>query len=80
MGLTLVAIEGPLKGTLLPLNGTEVSIGREESNTLSIDDLSASRHHCKISRDGDSFKLTDLSSRNGTLVNGKAVREHLLKH
>ncbi|PYT19324.1 MAG: hypothetical protein DMG59_00710 [Acidobacteria bacterium] len=79
MSFTLVAIEGPLKGTLLPLNGTEVSIGREESNTLSIDDLSASRHHCKISRDGDSFKLTDLSSRNGTLVNGKAVREHLLK-
>src|SRR5437870_4860236 len=66
MHSTLIVIEGPLKGTLLPLHEGEVSIGRDDSNTLAIDDLAASRCHCKIRRDRDRFRLTDAGSRNGT--------------
>src|SRR5438105_8896767 len=80
MHSTLIVIEGPLKGTLLPLHEGEVSIGRDDSNTLAIDDLAASRCHCKIRRERDRFRLADAGSRNGTFVNGKVVREHVLAH
>jgi adenylate cyclase len=37
--------------------------------------MHASREHAKITMDGDSFILTDLKSRNGTLVNNSPVRK-----
>src|SRR5262252_6143652 len=78
MNSTLIAVEGPLKGTLLVLDRPEVFVGRERSNTLSIDDASVSRRHFSIVRQGEKFTLRDLSSHNGTYLNGKAVREAVL--
>ena len=47
---------------------------------LSISDPSLSRRHCALSRDEDGYKIRDLDSRNGTSVNGAAVREARLRH
>ena len=46
----LIAISGSLKGTTFGLTGEEVSIGREASNSIRLNDASVSRRHCVITR------------------------------
>ena len=76
----LLVVSGPLKHSIFPLSGNEIAVGRESSNVLAISDPSLSRRHCLISREGDEYKIRDLESRNGTFVNGAAVRESRLQH
>jgi len=73
-------IAGPLKDSVLVLSETDLSIGRDPSNLLSITDLSLSRRHCMLARTENGFKISDLDSRNGTFVNGIAVKERALLH
>lgn len=54
-------------------DGVDVVVGRDPSCDLPIDDLSASRRHCRIKRDGPVVHVIDLGSRNGVQVNGNAV-------
>jgi Nif-specific regulatory protein len=76
----LIAISGPAEGTTFALAEEEISIGREASNSISINDHSVSRQHCVIRRENGSFKLTDLDSYNGTFVNSSPVGEQYLSH
>ena len=46
----LVGISGPVEGGIFALADDEVSIGRDRSNLLPIEDSSASRRHCSIRR------------------------------
>jgi hypothetical protein len=55
------------------------TIGRLDSNEISVPDPSLSRHHAEINVTKDRFVLTDLGSTNGTFVNGKRVAETELK-
>src|SRR3954464_1223225 len=80
MGAVLVGKEGPCKGKLVPLGDSEVFLGRDETNSVPLDDLAASRRHCVIRPAAGEFRLSDLESRNGTFVNGVQVREHQLAH
>lgn len=80
MNPRLVALSGPLKDSIFALPADELSLGRDASNGLPIGDPSVSRRHCLIRSDGSGFKVRDLESRNGTLVNGEAVRERWLHH
>ncbi len=58
-----------------------LTIGRGLENDIVVDDLLASRHHARITRQGDGFEVVDLASRNGTYVNGVAIdRAHLGVH
>ena len=75
----LVAVSGPLRDSTFVISKADVSIGRDPANMLSINDPSLSRRHCLIVRDGNSFKIRDLQSRNGTYVNGSAVQETELR-
>jgi Nif-specific regulatory protein len=76
----LLAIAGPLKDSTFALPNGEIHIGRDPSNLLSISDPSLSRRHCALSRDGEGYKIRDLDSRNGTSVNGVAVKKAQLRH
>jgi transcriptional regulator with GAF, ATPase, and Fis domain len=77
----LAVVAGPLKDSAVALSSNEFPIGRDPSNLLSISDPSMSRRHCVIKRDGERFKIRDLDSRNGTFVNGSAVKnESWLEH
>jgi pSer/pThr/pTyr-binding forkhead associated (FHA) protein len=78
--LQLVHIEGPLKGEIQEFFESEISIGRHPSCQIRFPkDLTViSRKHANIVRDGNRFKLTDLST-NGTFVNGTRVNEAYLK-
>src|SRR5688572_10743570 len=76
----LIAIAGPSKGTIIELDESPLSLGRDASNRVALADLSVSRRHCEIAREGQGFKLTDLDSHNGTFVNDVPTKEHLLAH
>jgi len=80
MNPKLVFISGPSKGTVVPLTEQELTIGRDASNEINVQDLSLSRKHCKIVRDRDQFKIVDLNSLNGTFVDRIPVHEHTLEH
>ncbi len=76
--LKLIAVEGPVKGTTFPLVTDEVWIGRDTVNNIQLSDPMVSRRHCRIRLEGDSLKLRDEDSSNGTLVNDVPVRERIL--
>jgi transcriptional regulator with GAF, ATPase, and Fis domain len=76
----LLVLSGPLKDSTVPLAEGEVTIGREASNGIAVVDPSVSRKHCVLSGQDGRFRVRDLDSRNGTLVNGTAVEEQWLQH
>ncbi len=55
------------------------TIGRGKDTDLLLPDISVSRHHAKIEQRGKELYLVDLGSQNGTKVNGKPIREKVLK-
>lgn len=57
-----------------------LSIGRHAGNTLVLDQANASRHHARIERAGDGFRIRDLGSTNGTWLGNQRVDERLLRH
>jgi transcriptional regulator with GAF, ATPase, and Fis domain len=76
----LIVITGPLKTASIDLTGEHLTIGRDPSNDLSLNDVSVSRKHCLITREGELFRIEDLESHNGTFINGTPVKEYSLNH
>ena len=62
----------------VPIDGTLLTIGRAPDNRLVIRDRSVSRHHARIQARHGSLVLSDLSSTNGTRVNGVRIDEMVL--
>ena len=73
----LVITAGAGKGKEFTLK-ERVVIGRRPENVVSIDDHKASRDHAEIFHDADDYILLDLSSHNGTKVNGSPIQRHTL--
>jgi two-component system, NtrC family, response regulator HydG len=80
MNPNLVALFGPLQGSTFKWAEPQITIGRDPSNWLCLNDRLVSRKHCEVSRDGDVFTIRDLDSRNGLMVNGLPVKERVLQH
>lgn len=76
----LLVLSGPLKESTIPLAEGEVTMGREASNGIAVSDPSVSRKHFLLNGQEGEFRVRDLDSRNGTLVNGAVIEEHLLQH
>jgi pSer/pThr/pTyr-binding forkhead associated (FHA) protein len=76
----LIHIEGPYKGEIQEFKETRISIGRNPSCLMRFpaELTNISRDHAEILREGNRFKLVDHSS-NGTLVNGRSVKDVFLK-
>lgn len=55
-------------------------IGRKSGNDMQIDDSSVSKEHAAIETVGNDQILQDLGSTNGTLVNGKVIKKHILQN
>lgn len=58
----------------------QLTIGRNNSNDIVIDNLAVSGSHAKIFHHEKGLVLADLKSKNGTFVNQKRVKNHLLKN
>jgi general secretion pathway protein E len=67
-------ITDPKATRQIPLDKGPLTIGRNFTNLLVIDEPLASRFHCVIEQDSDGFHVRDLQSRNGTLINNKPLR------
>lgn len=57
------------------LDGRPLAIGRAPDADVVIDDPLVSRRHATLAARGGRLVLVDLQSRNGTRVNGRAIRE-----
>jgi DNA-binding response OmpR family regulator len=66
--------QGDAVGLRFSLDQPVTLIGRAEDCQLQVHDPLASRHHAEIRRDSWRYVLTDLGSRNGTLVNGEPIQ------
>ena len=56
------------------------TLGRSQSNSISIKHNSLSRHHAEIVINRDRSIAKDLNSLNGTFVNRKKIKQQTLKH
>src|SRR5438045_2065892 len=51
-------------------------LGRDEGNTIALDDLAASRRHASIEGRAGSIYITDLDSSTGTFVDEQRINPH----
>jgi len=72
-------IDGVDKGRAYEDMPTPVTLGREEGNTIRLNDERVSRFHAKVQEDHGHVVLTDLDSTNGSCVNGEPVQLRILK-
>jgi hypothetical protein len=77
--ITLRVIDGADRGREFNALPTPITIGREEGNTIQLNDERISRYHVKIQEDQAKLILTDLDSTNGTKVNGEDVQLRILR-
>jgi len=76
----LVMHSGPTPGKTFLLEGDVLTIGREVSNAIPINDAEISRKHSQLVLQGGKYVLTDLGSTNGTFVNGQRLTgQHVLQ-
>jgi len=54
-------------------------IGRSSDATIRFTDTGVSARHAQLTRDGDSYVIADMNSRNGTFVNDSAVERWRLR-
>ncbi|MFC1524763.1 FHA domain-containing protein [Planctomycetota bacterium] len=70
----------PEKKRTFELEQDLLIIGRGKDCSLRIRDKKTSRKHCQITKvSTGQYKVTDLNSANGTLINGHKISEHTLK-
>lgn len=71
--VTLRVIDGPDLGHIWADLQTPFTVGREEGNTVQLNDDRVSRFHLKIQEDNGKLVVTDLESTNGTKLNGETI-------
>jgi len=64
---------GPTPGVTYPLEGDQLTIGRDSNNGVAINDAEVSRKHSRLTFQGGKYVLEDLGSTNGTFVNGQRL-------
>jgi predicted component of type VI protein secretion system len=64
---------GPTPGVTFPLEGEQLTIGRDSTNGVAINDAEISRKHARLMFQGGKYVLEDLGSTNGTFVNGQRL-------
>lgn len=75
----LVAVSGNMPAEIC-LSSTGLTIGRDATNTLRLEDPAVSARHCCIDHQEGEFILTDRDSMNGTFVNRKPAARTILKN
>jgi hypothetical protein len=77
--VTLRVLHGADRGRVFEGLATPVTVGREEGNTVQLNDERISRYHLKLQDDNDKIVLTDLESTNGTRVNGEDIQVRIVR-
>ncbi len=79
MAKLIFSLDGAFLGEF-PLDKDKITVGRRATNDIHIDNLAVSGEHATIVTIGNDSFLEDLGSTNGTLVNGKTIKKHVLQH
>ena len=74
----LLVVSGRLQGKEFMIDRDVFTIGSGANNDLVIQDSTVSRRHCEIEMSPDGYRIRDLGSTNGTLVQGVRVTEAFL--
>ncbi len=74
----LTVLNGEQSGQVWFLNRPKSTLGRGLENEFVLQDIATSRKHIEIIRHDQGFKLIDLKSANGTLLNQKRMTEEEL--
>ncbi|HEY7876117.1 MAG TPA: DUF3662 and FHA domain-containing protein [Actinomycetota bacterium] len=78
-GASLVVLDAQGKpAERISITRAPVVIGRLSTNDVVLSDSNVSRRHAELQRTAEGWRLVDLGSTNGTLVNGKVAKEHTL--
>ncbi|SFC84454.1 FHA domain-containing protein [Streptomyces aidingensis] len=75
----IVGRAGPLAGRRFPIGDAPFTFGRQARSDVVIASRRASRFHAEVRQEAAGYVLHDRGSRNGTLVNGERVTEHVLQ-
>jgi pSer/pThr/pTyr-binding forkhead associated (FHA) protein len=79
MGKLVVSLDGVvIKEAQITKDKT--TLGRRPYNDIVIDNLAVSGEHAVLQMVGSDVFIEDLSSTNGTYINGKAIKKQLLTH
>lgn len=78
-GITIRVLDGADRGRVFDNLLPPITIGREEGNSIQLNDERVSRYHVKIQEDHDRLVITDLESTNGTKVNNEDVQLRILR-
>ena len=70
---TLTIVKGPQTGAAFELEDEVTTIGRDPANGIFLNDMTVSRSHARIIREGLGARIEDLGSLNGTWVDGAIV-------
>ncbi len=76
----LVVIGGNDRGREFALTARETSLGRGADNDIILTDIAVSRRHIVLFADGTRYGVRDLSSGNGTLINGVRIAGDVFVH
>jgi FHA domain/zinc-ribbon domain len=76
----LVVRRGPETGSSYRLEAPVTTIGRHPDSDIFLDDITVSRRHVQLQKDGQGYVLRDVGSLNGTYVNRERVDEARLQH
>jgi len=74
----LLVRSGALAGARYLLDTDVTTIGRHPEADIFFDDVTVSRRHAEITRNGKTFEIVDQRSLNGTYVNGERVDRSVL--
>lgn len=69
----LILDDGSNAVKIVPVTGQSLLIGRALTTDIHLDDARISRHHARLTRQGEQLLIEDLQTVNGTLVNGQPL-------
>ena len=74
----ILIARGSHKGSRFLITAEGASIGRSAESAIFLDDVTVSRTHATVLKNGKDFVLKDAGSLNGTYINNLSISEHTL--
>lgn len=74
----LRVVRGPQAGVVYELTGDDLTIGRSPQCSIFLNDMTVSRMHARLHREGSCFVISDENSFNGVWVNNSNVETKAL--